>query len=455
MPSLAKLLPQKSFFLVVSGFCILVFWLSHRTSDLEPTTVWSPGGQPQIHSQVKPNALNDLPCRHLPGADEVLVVLKTGSTEFEDKLPIHLTTTLRCYPNYLIFSDWAETYRGEQILDALEFVSPSLKEFHQDFGLYRRLHRAGGRAAIRPKERSGPISRFQGWGGKPQNPGWMLDKWKFLPMVNRTLHEAPEGIKWSVFIETDTYIFWQTLLNYLRVLDWRKPYYIGGQIWIGDILFAHGGAGFVVSRPALERVVALFAADQMGWEDFTGRQWAGDCVLGKAFKDAGVELTQAWPIWQADDVGLMDYSRTDGQRLWCKPTVSYHHVSPAAVEDLWNFEQEWIARTRGDSSKYLHHRDVFREYILPRARESRWDWDNHCDVDQGPVHSLNECRVICEEVEACLQYSFTNDMRCMTTSIPNMGEWARGFDSGWMYDRMEKFYEQQEACSARDEAWII
>ena len=452
MPSLSRLLPQKSFFLVISAFCILVFWLTQRTSIIEAPTPLSSDYHTHVGDQQGLLSSDTLPCRHLPGAEDVLVILKTGATEFEDKLPIHLNTTLRCYPNYLIFSDWAETYEGIDILDALEFVSPQLKESHQDFGLYRRLHRHGGRAAIRSSERSGPISRPQGAMGKPENAGWKLDKWKFLPMVNRTLHEYP-AMKWYVFVETDTYILWQTLLNYLNVLDWTKPYYIGGQIWIGNILFAHGGTGFAVSRPALEAVVSMFATDQKGWEDFTNSQWAGDCVLGKAFADAQAPLTQAWPIWQNDDIGFMNYARDDNaRRLWCKPTVSYHHLSPAAVEDMWLFEQGWIERTGGDTSKYLHHKDVFREYVLPRVQQSRWDWDNHCDVDQGPVHSLNECRVVCEAIDACVQYQLDNEFRCRTTSIPNLGEWSRGVDSGWIYERMQRFYDEQEPCHG--EQWI-
>jgi hypothetical protein len=347
MPSLSRMLPQKAFFLVASAFCILVFWLANRDYDPEPPITWAPDDQPLAPDKHTASSTDPLPCRQLPGAEDVLVVLKTGATEFEDKLPIHLNTTLRCYPNYLIFSDYAETYEGIQILDALEFVSDELKESHLDFGLYRRLRKAGGRSAIKPSERSGPLSRPPGPEGKKDNPGWKLDKWKFLPMVNRTLHEYPD-MKWYVFIETDTYILWQTLLNYLKVLDWTKPYYVGGQIWIGDILFAHGGAGFVVSRPVLKQVVSMFVADQIRWEDFTDSHWAGDCVLGKAFKDAQAPITPAWPIWQGDDIGYMNYARDDNaHRLWCRPSVSYHHLSPAAIEDMWLFEQKWIASTAG------------------------------------------------------------------------------------------------------------
>ena len=354
MASLQRGMPQKHFVLVAFGLCIILFWYFRGDSSPAPAG----RGGTSNHKAVTPakdvlQSEGDLPCRKLPGAEDVLVVLKTGSTEFQDKLPIHLNTTLRCYPNYLIFSDYAETYHGVPILDALEFVDPEVKENNKDFEIYRRLQEGGGRSALDPSELSGPFSKPPPATGKPENPGWKIDKWKFLPMVNRTLHEYPDK-KWYVFIETDTYVLWQDLLNYVGALDWTKQYYVGGQMWIGDIEFAHGGAGFVASRPAVEKVVADFVDRQKYWEDFTNGHWAGDCVLGKAFKDTGTPLLRTWPIWQGDDIGNMNYAKDDNaKRLWCMPTVSYHHLSPFAVEDMWLFEQKWIASTKGVSVIFI------------------------------------------------------------------------------------------------------
>lgn len=108
---------------------------------------------------------------------------------------------------------------------------------------------------------------------------------------------------------------------------------------IGDIIFGQGGNGFIVSRPALQNVVTHYEAHQKEYEDFTDGHWAGDCVLGKAFKDSGTPLTWAWPIMQGDDVGNMKY---DHRTQWCQPTVSYHHVSPSAIQDMFNFEKSWM-----------------------------------------------------------------------------------------------------------------
>lgn len=160
-------------------------------------------------------------------------------------------------------------------------------------------------------------------------------------MVNRTLHEYPDK-KWYVFVEPDTFIFWQSLLVYLSNLDSTKPYYLGGQINIGSIEFGQGGNGFIVSRPALQNVVTHYQTHQNEYEDFTVGHWAGDCVLGKAFKDSGTPLTRAWPIIQGDDIGNMNYNH---RTQWCQPTVSYHHISSSVIQDMFEFEKAWMTHT--------------------------------------------------------------------------------------------------------------
>lgn len=125
---------------------------------------------------------------------------------------------------------------------------------------------------------------------------------------------------------------------------------MGSQMYIGPDLFAHGGSGFVVSQPAMRTFVSHYEDHKQALEEFTDHHWAGDCVLGTAFRDAGVKFTNAWPITQGDYPGLVPYAGPDGRpvanpsaRVWCYPVATYHHVSPETVEDLWNFEQDWIA----------------------------------------------------------------------------------------------------------------
>jgi hypothetical protein len=109
--------------------------------------------------------------KSLPGANETLVVMRTGSTELQDKLPIHLATTLLRYPNSIIFSDFEEDFENHHIFDALESVSSFLKETSPDFDLWRRLKQYG-RTILRVDELSGKSIWVDHGIGKANNPGW-------------------------------------------------------------------------------------------------------------------------------------------------------------------------------------------------------------------------------------------------------------------------------------------
>lgn len=87
--------------------------------------------------------LDHLACQNLSGADETLAVLRTGSTEPVNRLAIHLLTSLRCFSNHLVFSDFEEDFHGEQVLDAIADVSSDVLSNHPDFELHRRLRQHG------------------------------------------------------------------------------------------------------------------------------------------------------------------------------------------------------------------------------------------------------------------------------------------------------------------------
>jgi len=265
----------------------------------------------QITTTFDSTALNQskraayLPCKDLEESNNTLVVLRTGATELQGRLAIHLDTSIRCFANYLIFSDFEETYLGEHILNALDDVSANISNHHPDFDLYRRLKKEG-RSSLATSELAGLPDAIASKSGNTHIPGWKLDKWKFLPMLKRTLQERPD-MKWYVFIEADTFLFWSTLQQYLTSLNPSDPIHAGNSMFVGDTRFAHGGSGFVVSQPALQMVVEYYEAHKDEIESFTADHWCGDCVLGKTFTDAGVPFTNAWPAFQSDFPGTYPY----------------------------------------------------------------------------------------------------------------------------------------------------
>jgi hypothetical protein len=125
----------------------------------------------------------------------------------------------------------AEEIEGHQVHDVLDPISPSTKINNKDFVLYRKLqdYQAGDRNMSALIE------------GDRKN-AWELDKWKFIPMMAKALR-AQSRAKWFYFIETDTAVVWDNLFAWISRFDPSKPWYIGGQTWMADVEFAHGGTG--------------------------------------------------------------------------------------------------------------------------------------------------------------------------------------------------------------------
>lgn len=279
-------------------------------------------------------------CPSLPGMEDVLVVIKTGITEAQDKVPVHLRTTLRCVPEKIIVSDFEEDIAGVRTYDVFRNVSETLKKSNNDFALYNRA-REGGRSALTPQDN---LKVTNGPSGMMANPGWKLDKWKFLPMIQTARHVKPDA-KWFVFLEADTYPIWSNLLGWLSHFDPVDRLYLGNQMQIGPNLFAHGGSGFVLSHAAIHAVADFHTRHVDEWNKITDREWAGDCVLGMALAAAGIPLTWSWPhvttqsVWEQDML-----HEAFAKQPSCYAPFTFHHMTPTDVDRFYGFEQHWFAR---------------------------------------------------------------------------------------------------------------
>ncbi|GAB1214131.1 hypothetical protein ATERTT37_003291 [Aspergillus terreus] len=379
------------------------------------------------------------------GFKNIHVVLKTGATEAIPKLLIHFNTTLRCVQNYTIFSDYEDEISGVPIHDVLQGVDERIKSTHPDFKLYTHLRQSGKEALstwdLHHEDPSTPS-------GKPSNSGWILDKWKFLPMMHETL-KARDDAAWYFFMETDTYVQWANLLNWLMRFNPDEPFYLGNQMQIGDVIFAHGGSGFVLSQPALKRVVDYHSTRVAEWDTYTDHHWAGDCVLGKALQDAGVGLLWSWPMMQGSNPWFFDYlSPAFGKTPWCYPPVTYHHMTPEGVQAMWDFEQ---MQSRQDREANVLYRDVFQTLIQPRLSQNEPDWDNESpDVTEG-VASVADCQAQCALDAECLQYSYELG-RCLTSKLVRRGSHKPGVISGWMAERINQVVAELGPC--QDINWI-
>ncbi|CAL5869964.1 uncharacterized protein PFLUO_LOCUS4197 [Penicillium psychrofluorescens] len=381
------------------------------------------------------------PCGRQPrDLDDVFVVIKTGATESQQRIPVHLRTTLQCVPHFAIFSDYEETINGVQVHDILKNVSKTTMETEPEFDLYRRLQEVG-REGLTDEEWGDDIN---GPLGKTNNPGWKLDKWKFLPMIDSALELKPDA-KWYVFAEADTYVTWPNLANWLAHLDHTDPYYIGSPMQIGNELFAYGGAGIILSARTMQRLSSYRARAEEEMDKMTAEEWAGDCVLARALGQVRVSLTWAWPMMLTVTPSELDhFSEGYGRQPWCYPAISYHHMSPKDIEDMWRFDREWFSSGK---NALLLHADVFRKYIHNASLSERRDWDNLSSVKIDLVSSTEACHEACSHDSDCLQWSFGADEGCKHASTTLLGVSTNGTHSGWMKNRVQKLLDLfQSSC---------
>ncbi|KAJ5965841.1 hypothetical protein N7481_012555 [Penicillium waksmanii] len=381
-------------------------------------------------------------CPSLPGIDDVLVVMKTGVTESREKVPIHFKTTLRCIPNFVIYSDFDEEIEGVKIHDVLRHIDTDVKERVADFNIYNRVVEHGRKGLDQDDFADEANSAI----GKPSNPGWKLDKWKFLPMAQEALKYKPDA-KWYVFMEADTYVSWPTLLAWLAKFDAKKPWYLGTETQIADVIFAHGGSGFMVSNPALQDASDQYTARRKELDNYVDHHWAGDCVLGKVLADAGVNLHFTWPILQNSNIGELDEFTNELYRLpWCYLAVAFHHLSSREIDHLWKFEQR---RWHDKNKRLLLHSDVFREYIYPdiASLSTRSSWDNLSNEDQPFAKTFEDCREVCEVEKTCVQYVWRGG-ECYTSSRPRLGNSSPSGDStsGFMTSRIREMMDKSGVC---------
>ncbi|KAL4943960.1 hypothetical protein BDV06DRAFT_122932 [Aspergillus oleicola] len=427
--------------LTVLGVFLIYFFirLSWSYHDGPVTTDWQ---TEKIAPALDEN--NATACVYLPEMENVLVLLKTGATEALKKVPVHLETTLRCVQHYAVFSDYEEDILGVHTRDVLRSISQVTRQTNRDFGIYNRLLVSGREGLTEDDwkdDENGPL-------GKPGNPGWKLDKWKFVPMVSEAL-SVKEDAHWYIFLEADAYIIWRNMVRWLSRMDHKRPYYLGAPMQMGSAIFAYGGAGIVLSNPAMQLVSKYRAENFEAVEKLTTDSWAGDHVLGQILTDTGVPLIWSWPLLVPSSVWEFEpFTKVFGRRPWCYAAVSFHHMSPNEIQAMWSFEQQWF-RPKKDS--VLLHKDIFKWQVYDASHTRKDNWDNfspdlQSHNDSDILMTIDECEQRCDMIADCLQFSLS-DEGCFISRKVIGGVYRPGVRSGWIQKRVKALIQNAGRCS--------
>ncbi|KAH6844482.1 hypothetical protein B0I37DRAFT_164147 [Chaetomium sp. MPI-CAGE-AT-0009] len=395
-------------------------------------------------------------------ATDVLLIVKTGSTSMWKRFLVHLTTTLSprriSLENTVVYSDSPETIGDVQIIDALANITKTTQAL-SDFDVYRQQPEYAGHNVY--VEAAGVEGDNYGPPG-----GWIIDKYKFMPLIQHAGNNWPNA-KWYIYMEDDAYLFLPNVLGYLSKFDWRKPHYLGSYAAKSDIVFAHGGAGFALSRGAWEKTFGQNPTMAADYEPYAAAHCCGDQVLAHALNKHGVRFGEN----DGDEKFTWGFNPVVHWRFgfsrwnWCSPLMSWHKVHNRDVARYFAFENAW------DFTKPLLHRDFFMGMISPDLQERAEWWDNQSGLFQvtsanqaapptpeevhdtklwrGSWVSADACEAACKSWTACVQWSYVEDLCRMDDKLimgqgyaPAMSErkTALKTTSGWLKGRLDGWH---------------
>lgn len=232
------------------------------------STQGSQGRRPNLLGQTDEEA-----CQDFPDTNNILMVMKTGASEAYSKIPTQTITGLRCLSDYLIYSDMDQVVAGEFLLDSLDTVSPKVQKDNPDFDFYLR-------------QRSCPLD--QETCNKHEDStrmGWSLDKYKNIHIAEKAFRSRP-GYDWYLYVDADTYVFWPTLVEWLKNFDPKQSHYLGSAAMLSGFPFAHGGSGYLMSRKLMQQ---MFENNKKSvarlWDAEAAKTCCGDYNLARALQN--------------------------------------------------------------------------------------------------------------------------------------------------------------------------
>ncbi|KAL4996365.1 peptidase S8/S53 domain-containing protein [Aspergillus recurvatus] len=397
----------------------------------EKTTQYSLKGRPSKALRPGPSskwAESESPpdCQTFPAAafaeDGIQVTLKIGGAETRDLLRSHVEGVTTCIPNLLVVSDMGQQLGSFHTHDVLADVIHVLSE--EDRLAYQRQR-----------------EDHYYWNKKlqPTKAGWRLDRYKFLAMVEYAYAQNPNA-KWYVFMEPDTLVIWQNLVQLLGRYKWIDPVYIGsptpgrplGTLWEPKpTFFVYGGSGIVLSVTAMEH---LLREDREGsaeaeseqesqllitkYQDMVREDCCGDSVLGWVAAQRDVKIQGLWPMFNPHPL----HGTPLGKAYWCQPAITFHKSDPVDVVELWRWQQ--VRQENGSDPRPILYSDIV-DFFGFEAVPVRKDWNN-ADMDSfdAPTHeahdSFDSCKEACHKHDHCFQFTHYRK-KCRMARVIRLG----------------------------------
>jgi hypothetical protein len=304
-------------------FCVLAALLVSQSPTPIQTPQWLRKPTPQPQEQ-------DATCNSIPDPGNIAIAVKTGATEAVEKIPMLMRTTLRCAQNVMIFSDLEQNIAGHQLHDALAEIPRAAMDGNSDFDFYWKLKEAKKYGQIEKMLKGAHDPRV-----KHNLASWTLDKYKQLHILEK-LYAAYPNKDCYLMMDADTYVVWPNLLAWLERLPnpTSNSLYLGSTAEVGDVKFAHGGSGILLSQATMYNFAVNNKGVASSWDKPMHEECCGDLIIGTVLKAQEVLLKPSWPTINGEKPNTLPFGPTH----WCQPVVTMHHADPHEINQLANFE---------------------------------------------------------------------------------------------------------------------
>ena len=281
-------------------------------------------------------------------------------------MPLHLFTTLTSFENFGLYSDYADSIAGYEVIDVLVNSSDYLKTQSEQFKPYLQMR------DLRSKHNYlAPKDIFVKSRTDKEEDGLVLDKYKYLQILYHAYTNAPAYIDWFVLIDDDITLISQNLVSLLQKFNPRHDDIYAGSAVAGlNHIFAHGGSGIILSRSLMHKAFGQPLSHDLvsNYTAMADNECCGDYMVAVYLHDT-VGHSMNFQLSGNKFQGEPIYNVAFNDRNWCQEIITLHSQSARDFELIWEY-------LKIKDNDIILHRDLYLDFIkpyLPSKPKPKWD----------------------------------------------------------------------------------
>lgn len=324
--------------------------------------------------------------------DNFAIALKSGKETALSRTPVQFSTFLLPLKNLILIGD-GDIQVGE----------------HKMINVFKGLYKSGEKLDSRDQS----------------SQGWVDDAHKNLPGF-KVLYDTYPDADWFIMIDDDTFVFFDNLKKYLSNFNSDQEYYIGspnefkGCDGVSEFgkgpLFAQGGAGIVLSRAAVKKMMLIVDDCILKYQDC----WAGDIRTGLCLRDAGISIDQScgskFRLRKSCAAHRFFVDPPEGEVFFddaCTEPLTFHHLNQVQIKNMYEFEM------KHRNNRVNVNMELIAHHYLNDANTSitgKTRFGNY--FSKRPVGSAFECKLMCHASSKCVSYTFSSHFCYLRATIP-------------------------------------